>query len=117
MREIKFRIWDDKNARMIYLEREQVSMEYFLEANRDGRLMVNTGMRDVYDVEIYEGDFIDLYNTYKEEYFKGKVKYIESAAEFVLESEQLTRHKRWINYDMKVVGNSFEHSRYAIEEE
>ncbi len=114
MRKIKFRIWDEKEKKMLYLDEDSVSMEEFMLANSEGRLMIDSGLKDISGKRIFEGDYIDLYNTYKEENFKGEVKYIEPAAEFVLESADITRHKRWINYEMKVVGNVFENAGYLV---
>ncbi len=111
---MKFRIWDEVNKKMIYLDKEPVSMEDFIKANKEGRLMSATGLKDINGERIYEGDFVDIYNTYKEGYFKAKVKYISQAAEFVLEGSDLTRHKRWINYEMKIVGNTFENEGYLV---
>ncbi len=117
MKEIKFRIWDDKNKKMLYLDEDKISMEDFIKANKEERLMIATGLKDINGNRIFEGDFVDLYNTYKEEYFKGRIKYIGSSAEFVLESADITRHKRWINYEMKVVGNVFENAGYLVKSE
>lgn len=114
MRKMTFRIWNQNEGKMIYLADEGVDMASFLKANAEGRLMVGTGMKDIDGREIFEEDFVELYNTYKEEHFRGRIKYLESSAEFVIESEQLTRHKRWINYEMRVVGNSFEMPGYLV---
>ncbi len=114
MNEIKFRIWDDKAQKMIYLDEANITMEEFIKANKEERLMIATGLKDIDGNRIFEGDFVDLYNTYKEEYFKGRIKYIGSSAEFVLESADITRHKRWINYEMKIAGNVFENAGYLV---
>ncbi len=64
MRQIKFRIWDDKEEKMIYLDELTLSMEEFMLANSEGRLMIDTGLKDINGNRIFEGDYVDLYNTY-----------------------------------------------------
>lgn len=108
MRELKFRIWDDFAKKMLYLTQENFDADLFWQANREGRLMLSTGLVDIEDKEIYDGDYVRVYDTYKETYYKGKIKYIESRLEFAIESSALSTHKRWINYDLLVIGNSFE---------
>lgn len=108
MRELKFRIWDEKTQKMLYLDENNFDKDLFLKANREGRLMLSTGLVDIEDREIYDGDYVKVYDTYKETYYKGKIKFIESRLEFAIESSALSTHKRWINYDLLVIGNSFE---------
>ncbi len=116
MREIKFRIWDkDKNI-MRYLDSDPFDSTDFIKANKDGRLMIDTGIKDIEGRLIYEGDYVSVYNTYKEAYYKGKIKYISSRCEFAIESSSLTTHKRWINYELKVLGNIFENPGFLVSE-
>lgn len=108
MRELKFRIWDEKTKKMLYLNDENFDEEVFLAANREGRLMLSTGLVDIEGREIYDGDYVRVYDTYKETYYKGQITYIESRLEFAIESSGLSTHKRWINYELLLIGNSFE---------
>lgn len=108
MREIKFRIWDEINKSMVYLDEDNFEKNDFFVANREGRLMQSLGLVDIEGKEIYEGDFVSVYNTYKENYYKGRIKYIESRLEYAIESTSLSTHKRWINYELLVIGNIYE---------
>ncbi len=74
--------------------------------HEDGKVMQVTGLKDIYKNEIYEGDIVEVFNTYKEEYFKGAVQYKNGS--FYIQKDDLTSHYRWINYEIKVIGNIFE---------
>lgn len=108
MRELKFRIWDENDKKMLYLNEENFDKEAFWAANREGRLMQSTGLVDIEGGEIYDGDYVRVYDTYKETFYKGKIKFVESRLEFAIESSGLSTHKRWINYELLIIGNSFE---------
>lgn len=66
MREIKFRAWDEEESKMFYssMYQDKTSMGYglgnFLKECSDieDTLMQYTGLRDINDVEIYEGDIV-----------------------------------------------------------
>ncbi len=113
MKNLKFRIWDSENHTFIYNENlKEQNFEIVEKAIAENLLTTNTGLVDINGNEIYEGDYVSVYNTYKEKYYKGLVKYNSDNAEFVLQSPSLTSHKRWINYEMKIVGNKFENPGY-----
>lgn len=117
MREKKFRIWDDEKEKMVYPDKETFDMEKFLISNSEGRLMIDTGLKDIDGNPVFEGDYVSVYNTYKEAYYKGVIKYISPRCEFVIESNSLTTHKRWINYEIKVIGNVFENPGFLVSKE
>lgn len=117
MREIKFRFWDENDKKMVFVGEDFKDFAAFAEANSKGNLMINTGIKDIKGRLIFDGDYVSVYNTYKEAYYKGKIKYIPSRCEFVIESSSLTTHKRWINYEMEVMGNIYENAGYLVAEE
>ncbi len=118
MKNLKMRIWDNKNNEFIYSENfENLDFNEIQQAIDEDRLTTNTGLKDLEKNDIYEGDFVSVYNTYKEESLNGVVIYNPDNAEFVLQSPELTSHKRWINYKMKVIGNKFENPGYLVKVE
>ncbi|PID83039.1 MAG: hypothetical protein CSB15_00195 [Clostridiales bacterium] len=115
MKNLKIRIWDENEKKFIQdKELENKDYKYIKDAIEKDNLTINTGLLDINGKEIYEGDFVSIYNTYKEKYYKGIVKYHPANAEFILKSVDLTSHKRWINYEMKVVGNKYENPGYLV---
>ncbi len=115
MKNLKMRIWNEKENKFIYSDEfDKLNFTEINEAIENGTLTTNTGLKDVNGNEIYEGDFVTVYNTYKEENLRGVIIYKPDNAEFVLRSPELTSHKRWINYKMKIVGNKFETPGYLV---
>lgn len=118
MKNIKFRIWDDEKEQMTYSDNwVDISWAKIQKAIDEERLMISTGLKDAKKNYIFEGDYVNIYNTYKEKYYKGKIKYIPERGEFIVESASLTSHNRWINYQMLVVGNIYENPAYLVKEE
>lgn len=107
MKDFNLRIWDASNSCMRYADTDKEwNWQMVVEAQENRRLMVGSGLRDISGRVLYEGDYVKVFNTYKELPFLAQLIY--KNAQFVLETEMLTTHNRWINYEMQYVGNRFE---------
>ena len=137
MREIKFRAWDKLNKEMFNVEsinfqerkvyRDIVSYRNF----NDIELMQYTGMKDVTEKEIYEGDVVKLIHTGIEisadrledlKRFVGIIKYengifkIVKTEKSLIESKYFEMEQKKVSeifiysklYDLEVVGNIYE---------
>ena len=137
MREIKFRAWDKLNKEMFNVEsinfqerkvyRDIVSYRNF----NDIELMQYTGMKDVTEKEIYEGDVVKLIHTGIEisadrledlKRFVGIIKYengifkIVRTEKSLIESKYFEMEQKKVSeifiysklYDLEVVGNIYE---------
>jgi uncharacterized phage protein (TIGR01671 family) len=131
MREIKFRVWDKKNNKMLFYDTDVVpnlTLNGVLVRNLNGiddnvsadyELMQFTGLKDKNGKPIFEGDVVHLEKREWDEYWT--VEYDESSAKFVVynqlnstrefESEfgevwvEVTEDKRW---QPEVIGNIWE---------
>lgn len=107
MKDFNLRLWDDQEGRMAYSETwGNMPWETIQAAQATGRLMVSSGLTDASGRLLYEGDYVRVYNTYKELPYKAQV--IFKNAQFLLETDALTTHNRWINYELHYIGNCFE---------
>ena len=111
MREIKFRAWDKINKDMFNVEsinfqerrvyKDVVSYRNF----NDIELMQYTGLKDMREKEIYEGDIVTLHNS---EY---KVIFNTEEARFVLRNDEFEMNIPFTNNNnkrMEVIGNIYE---------
>lgn len=118
-REIKFRIFDSRNKKMITNDvcfQIALSVDGTIKAGITGDvLMQYTGLKDKYKKEIFEGDIISI------EYGKGVVEYSEKQAMFIINwiddneayNESLAYNPRNYIYgktrkDIEVIGNIYE---------
>lgn len=127
MREIKFRAWDLKNKKIIpvamncvYRNRHSLHGDiYIYQAEPFGEsvrieLMQFTGLKDSNGKEIYEGDIVE---------FSDRLTKIRDAlgvvgfknGSFIIYSGAIT-HYRWIDYDVEVIGNTYENHSLLEEE-
>lgn len=129
MREIKFRAWDERNAEMVYSDKEDafyinpkgamfmyalpkpepgLDVKYFI----DYKLMQYTGLKDKNGKEIYEGDILNAYHNEFEVYEIAAVKY--SAPAFTLGrywkdgSHDWYSMEQYDSYELEVLGNIYE---------
>ena len=109
MREIKFRVWDQVDEKMIhgwnldlclYLSDQGV-----LTAGGYKVIMQCIGLKDESGREIYEGDIVKCRDTYEPITFTGKVSFDNGS--FFVETD-LGGHYRWLDYEVEVIGNVFE---------
>ena len=123
-REIKFRIFDTRNKKMItdnVCFQIALSVDGTIKSGITGDvLMQYTGKKDKNEKEIYEGDIISI------EYGKGIVEYSEKQAMFIINwigdneayNESLAYNPR--NYicgktrkDIEVIGNIYENPEFT----
>lgn len=122
MREIKFRAWDKVDGiwcnYKIYDGRV-----YFLDTDtglwytkyRDFDLMQYIGVNDINNVEIYEGDIVEMSKENSDFKEIGVVKFDENKASFLLITQD--NDYEYLGYDFsyydrifyKVIGNIYEH--------
>jgi len=100
---------------MLYSEAwDQVLWPQAAQWAQEGLLMQATGLKDTQGQDIFEGDIVEVYNTYKEECFKGAVHFNNGS--YFIRKDDLTSHSRFINYEMRVIGNVFETPKLLIQE-
>lgn len=103
----RFRVYLEAENRMLYSEEWQdFSWPQIAKWAQEGLLMQVIGLKDIKGDDIFEGDIVEVYNTYKEEIFCGSVHYHNGA--YVIRKDDHTSHGRFINYEIKVIGNVFE---------
>lgn len=107
MKDFSLRFWDPLEGKMHYSDTwGNLSWDTLQIAQQEGRLMVCSGLKDASGRWLYEGDYVRVYNTYKELPYLAQV--IFKNAQFHLETDALTTHNRWINYELHYIGNCFE---------
>lgn len=103
----RFRVYlESENRMMLSEEWDEISWQQMRQWAQDGKLMQVTGIKDTTGADIFEGDIVDVYNTYKEEAFRGSVHFHNGS--YFIKKDDLTSHNRFINYEIKVIGNLFE---------
>ena len=118
MREIKFRVWDNKRNFMDYEPQITIDMGYInnigvVDCNGDFRpykdeiIMQYIGLKDKNDKEIYEGDIVNItpYGD-KSSVYKMEIKYSEEYADY---SISYKLEECWFEIkDLEVIGNIYE---------
>jgi uncharacterized phage protein (TIGR01671 family) len=109
LREIKFRAWDCIREEMYYgyncynaVPTGYMSLD----------VMEYIGLKDKYDIEVFEGDIIkvsDIYAHLQKDFgipdFIGVVSFQD--ASFVVKNDYITGY-RWADYEIEVLGNIYE---------
>lgn len=109
----RFRAYLEAENKMVYSEDwAEVPWAQVDEWAKAGVLMQVIGLKDIQGQDIFEGDIVEVYNTYKEEVFRGAVYYHNGA--YTIRKDDLTSHSRFINYEIKVIGNLYENPKLLI---
>ena len=131
MREIKFRAWDKVDGiwcnykiydGTVYLM--DINTGVWYERYEDFDLMQYIGLKDINNVEIYEGDIVKLYKEKGNFKDAGVVKFDKSRASFVLETQDddygyFSYNISYYNYNKvyyKVIGNIYENKELLEQE-
>ncbi len=103
----RFRVYLEEEKKMVYSDDwTDLSWAQINTWAQAGILMQAIGFMDIKGRHIYEDDIVEVYNTYKEEMFCGSIHYHNGA--YVIRKDDLTSHGRFINYEIKVIGNMHE---------
>lgn len=116
-RDIKFRVWSEKNKKMLEIQKHSfktgLSMPYGSNMERYfGNLMRYTGLKDINEKEIYEGDIVSFYNDEEYKFKSTNALVIYDSAAFMLEHKKLG--KEYLgemdieNMCIKIIGNIYE---------
>lgn len=110
----RFRVYLEAEDRMVYSEDwAGYTWQQISEWAQQGLLMQVIGLKDTQGQDIFEGDIVEVFNTYKEETFRGSVQYHNGA--YTLRKDDLTSHSRFINYEMHVIGNVYQNPKLLIQ--
>ncbi|WP_096436577.1 YopX family protein [Alteribacter populi] len=93
MREIKFRGWDEVGKKM-----------YYNMKSLHGTLMQYTGLKDINEKDIYEGDIVRYVN---DSHVKRTGIVVFKNASFAIENPTITSY-RLIDYSIEIIGNIYE---------
>lgn len=134
MRDIKFRAWDKENRCMVYqeemngyienkqywfsLNETEVKLNVFDEdykayVQTDADIMEYTGLKDINEAEIYEGDIVKI-STVKvneDDYVIGTVVYSEFEGMYVTNKGYILGR---VNHRAEVIGNKYENPNLLV---
>jgi len=115
-RQIKFRIWNNEDKKMIY--QSPISSKYYGMTItglcydngrlRDWTPLQWTGLKDKNGKEIYEGDIVCLLEGEFGYLFKGVVFYNEKIASFEIKCNETEIHGFYFDGEYEVEGNIYE---------
>lgn len=110
----RFRVYLEDENRMVYSDQwpKDLSWEQMDAWAQAGVLMQVTGLKDIQGKDVFEGDIVEVYNTYKEESFRGAVSFHNGA--YTIRKDDLTSHNRFINYEIRIIGNLLENPKLLI---
>lgn len=118
MRELKFRVWNEMLRRMYsYEDLEKNTIDItkikfiqgvFLPNSEGNKVMQYTGIKDINNKEIYEGDIVEIYpmDLFENTVFKGKVKFCDGS--WIVDNEKDCRYLFTEIDENKVIGNIYE---------
>lgn len=114
MSTIKLRYWDETLKKMVYSDDwGDLKWSVIQDLIDKNLVMRSIGILSCEKSLIFEGDILEVYNTYKEETYRGLVEY--KHGQFVIKKADLTSHYRWINYEAHILGNIYESKQLLIE--
>lgn len=123
MRELKFRVWDNRHEIMMKLSEVNTYSTIDIISNvfKDSlNVMQYTGLKDKNDVEIYEGDIVQVlggeeYNGYREYSVIGEIRW--QGCGFDLVKDGCGYNIRQVEYDtIEVIENIYETSNNRYKE-
>ena len=111
-REFEFRAWLTKYNKMVKIYSWNIWQEYFMCSEYDSEfyleetpIMQYTGLKDMWEKEIYEGDIVTLHNS------RYKVIFNMEQAIFVLRDDKFEMEIPFTNNNnerMEIIGNIYE---------
>lgn len=111
-REFEFRAWLTKYNKMVKIYSWNIWQEYFMCSEYDSEfyleetpIMQYTGLKDMWEKEIYEGDIVTLHNS------RYKVIFNMEQARFVLRDDKFEMEIPFTNNNnerMEIIGNIYE---------
>lgn len=118
MRELKFRVWNlwlrkmysyeglEKNT--IDITKMKFVQGIFLPNSEGNKVMQYTGIKDINNKEIYEGDIVEIYpmDLFENTVFKGEVKFSDGS--WIVDNEKDCKYLFTETDENKVIGNIYE---------
>lgn len=118
MRELKFRVWnlwlrkmysyEDLEKNTIDITKMKFVQGIFLPNSEGNKVMQYTGIKDINNKEIHEGDIVEIYpmDLFENTVFKGAVKFCDGS--WIVDNEKGCKYLFTETDENKVIGNIYE---------